>query len=84
MDLQSTWTAEYESSRYLRELHSNLLVERYGNLIQNLWSNNCEGKVQKARNPDRARKVLRCCSTLFWSRLGVASRLRMACSTNEQ
>jgi len=59
MDLQSTWTAEYEGSLYLRELHSNLLVERYGNLIQNLWSTDCEGKVQKARDPDRARKVLR-------------------------
>jgi hypothetical protein len=48
MDLQSIWTAEYEGSRYLREVHPAALAERYNNLIQNLWSTDREGKVQKA------------------------------------
>jgi hypothetical protein len=53
MDLQSIWTAEYERSLYLREVHPTALVERYDNLIQNLWSTDHEGKVQKTRGPNR-------------------------------
>jgi hypothetical protein len=59
MDLQSIWTSEYEASRYLREVHATALAERYNNLIQNLWSTDHEGKVQKTRDPNRRMMILR-------------------------
>lgn len=52
-DLQSVWTAEYEGSLYLREVQPTALAERYDNLIQNLWSTDREGKVQKTRDSNR-------------------------------
>jgi len=59
MDLQRIWTAEYEGSLYLREVHATALAKRYDNLIQNLWSTDHEGKVQKLGDQDRRREILR-------------------------
>jgi hypothetical protein len=59
MDLQRTWTAEYEGSLYLREVVPQALAKRYSNLIQNLWSTDRDGKVQHARDPTHRREILR-------------------------
>jgi hypothetical protein len=57
-DLQREWTERYHRSRYLREVPSLALTQRYDNLIQNLWSTDREGKVQKGRNADHHRTIL--------------------------
>ena len=59
IDLQRAWEAEYASSLYLREAHPQMLADRYDNLIQNLWSTDRDGNVQKPRHPDRRMHVLR-------------------------
>lgn len=59
MDLQRHWASEYVTSLYLREARATALAERYNNLIQNLWSTDREGKVQKTRDPDRGMMILR-------------------------
>jgi hypothetical protein len=59
-DLQRIWTAEYEGTLYLREVYPQVLAERYDSLIQNLWSTDRDGKVQRARDTNAGRQeVLR-------------------------
>lgn len=58
MDLKS-WTSEYALSRYLRKVPNASLEARYKNLIQNLWSTDHLGRVQRCRSESNRIGILR-------------------------
>jgi hypothetical protein len=71
---QDKWLAEYDASRYLREVQPAALDERYRNLIGNLWSTDRDGRPQQPRNPQNRTLLLRLLCDVLLERAHRAGR----------
>ncbi len=72
---EKTWVLEYLQTRYLREVPSAALSQRYSNLLQNLWSTDQNGKPQAPRNASHREGILRLLAHLHVEQIERKERL---------
>src|ERR1035437_72748 len=66
------WRSQYENSRYLREVHDDLLQRRFDDLTSNLWSTDPAGNVIQMRNPAVRGDLLRLIYHVMLEQMGRA------------
>jgi hypothetical protein len=70
------WRSQYENSRYLREVHDDLLQRRFDDLTSNLWSTDPAGKPEVTIHVNHAWDIFNCCNNnrnhIFHSQLDLS------------